>query len=388
LAESLQFHSNALNKNNASGDESESDPDEQLNNNNNKDLECKHKCTQLCHPGPCAMCETMVTRSCKCGRNKFQIKCSSLKKPKCELVCNKDLNCGLHKCLRTCHSGACLPCDVDIDQKCFSHGTPRTVKCGSNLTSQIFSNDEEEGEKRIQLYKCSNDCDKSLKCGNHKCEMQCHNGECPSCHLLPSNLQNCPCGQTKMREILLTQKIIRTNCLDPVPTCGKVCGKLLHQHNDETTIDHVCQMKCHTGDCGSCQKIVKVKCRCGKETHEVECHLAHDEDALILCDRRCKKKKSCGRHICNELCCDEQTEHICMLACNRPLDCGIHKCEQLCHRSTMPCQRCLIASFEERICECGATVEYPPIRCGQKPKECNQICSRQHDCDHQVTHNW
>lgn len=29
-------------------------------------LECKHKCTDICHPGPCHPCEALVNRTCNC----------------------------------------------------------------------------------------------------------------------------------------------------------------------------------------------------------------------------------------------------------------------------------------------------------------------------------
>ncbi len=84
------------------------------------------------------------------------------------------------------------------------------------------------------------------------------------------------------------------------------------------------------------------------------------------------------------MCCNDQ-DHICMQICNRMLNCGLHNCEELCHKNL--CKRCLVASFDERVCDCGHTVQYPPIRCGTKPLECSQVCARQHNCEHPVTHN-
>lgn len=78
--------------------------------------ECKHKCLVSCHPGPCQPCDALVTRSCNCGKNKFQVKCSSTKIPICNIVCEKKLNCQLHTCTTICHSGECKLCDIDIKQ--------------------------------------------------------------------------------------------------------------------------------------------------------------------------------------------------------------------------------------------------------------------------------
>lgn len=46
-----------------------------------------------------------------------------------------------------------------------------------------------------------------------------------------------------------------------------------------------------------------------------------------------------------------------------------------------------ILSFDERVCDCGKTVQYPPIRCGTKPLDCPNQCARQHDCLHPINHN-
>jgi hypothetical protein len=56
---------------------------------------------------------------------------------------------------------------------------------------------------------------------------------------------------------------------------------------------------------------VEQKCRCGASARTVACHIAvrkgNDEDkledsdkVLFLCDRKCGKKKNCGRHRCSE----------------------------------------------------------------------------------------
>lgn len=33
---------------------------------------CRHKCQQLCHPGPCPPCAAMVTRTCPCGKERYR----------------------------------------------------------------------------------------------------------------------------------------------------------------------------------------------------------------------------------------------------------------------------------------------------------------------------
>ena len=337
-----------------------------LNNTNKVDeeliMDCKHKCVQLCHPGPCAPCEAMVTRSCNCGKVQFQVKCNSTKKPFCDKKCSNLLDCKLHECSQVCHAGQCEPCDVTIEQTCYSHLSKRMAKCGS-----------------APKYNCAEKCRKTLNCSKHECAEMCHDGPCPPCALLPSKLTHCPCGRTPMRELLIKNKLIRTQCTDAIPTCEHVCARLLHEHDKMV---HTCESKCHTGECPQCTRIIEIKCRCGRESEHIECHKASTIEKR--CTRRCHKKKSCGRHQCNEQCCDD-TDHTCIQLCNKMLNCGLHRCEDLCHKG--PCQRCLIASFDERICECGSTVQYPPIRCGAQPLECNKPCSREHNCLHPVNHS-
>ncbi|EPY82766.1 transcriptional repressor NF-X1 [Camelus ferus] len=107
-------------------------------------------------------------------------------------------------------------------------------------------------------------------------------------------------------------------------------------------------------------------------------------DATFMCDKRCNKKRLCGRHKCNEICCVDK-EHKCPLICGRKLRCGLHRCEEPCHRGN--CQTCWQASFDELTCHCGASVIYPPIPCGTRPPECTQTCARVHECDHPVYHS-
>lgn len=65
---------------------------------------------------------------------------------------------------------------------------------------------------------------RKLDCGNHTCEQVCHRGNCDTCPLLPSNLTYCPCGAKQLCEL---SDETRTSCLDPIPTCGAICNKVL-----------------------------------------------------------------------------------------------------------------------------------------------------------------
>lgn len=65
---------------------------------------------------------------------------------------------------------------------------------------------------------------RTLLCGNHECDLICHAGDCKTCETLPEVVTHCPCGATPLSE---QTKTTRLSCLDPVPTCEKICNKPL-----------------------------------------------------------------------------------------------------------------------------------------------------------------
>ncbi|XP_076278837.1 nuclear transcription factor, X-box binding stc [Lasioglossum baleicum] len=321
---------------------------------------CPHKCTLLCHPGSCPQCVAMVTRYCGCGKTSQTVQCSAHKLLLCDDTCDKDLNCGMHKCEKKCHHGECPSCEKTVEQECYCGKDKRKITCQSNISL---------------TYSCKSVCGKLLDCGNHTCTKLCHPGVCDPCSLTPEKVTTCCCGQTPLTEKRLT-------CLDPIPVCDKVCSKSLKcgQPNNP----HICKATCHEGDCPICDLTTDVKCRCGNMDREIACMdlISKADDAR--CEKRCTKKRSCGKHKCNQLCCIE-VEHVCPLMCSKTLSCGRHKCEQTCHKGR--CQPCWRSSFEELYCECGAAVIYPPVPCGTRRPVCDRSCSRQHSCGHEVFHN-
>ncbi|MEE6465412.1 hypothetical protein FKM82_006549 [Ascaphus truei] len=148
---------------------------------------------------------------------------------------------------------------------------------------------------------------------------------------------------------------------------------------------HTCENLCHEGECGTCSRTSNIACRCGFKTKEVPCALIQTQgDFTFICDKRCNKKRLCGRHKCNEICCVEK-EHKCSLICGHKLNCGLHRCDQVCHRGN--CQNCWQTSFDELACYCGESVIFPPVPCGTRPPECKNSCTREHECDHPVFHS-
>ncbi|XP_046479756.1 protein shuttle craft isoform X1 [Neodiprion pinetum] len=321
---------------------------------------CVHKCNLLCHPGPCPPCVAMVTKHCGCGRTSQTLKCSTGTPLVCSATCEKLLNCITHTCERKCHHGDCGDCEKLIHQECYCGKNCRDVACVADV---------------VASYSCESICNKLLECGNHNCKALCHPGLCEPCVLRPEAVSHCCCGQT-----LLTEP--RNSCLDEIPVCEKKCCKRLKC--GQPSNPHMCKSNCHQGECPECELTTKVKCRCGNMDKEIPCKELTTKADDARCQKRCIKKRSCGRHKCNQMCCID-IEHICPLPCTHSLSCGRHKCEQTCHKGR--CQPCWRSSFEELYCECGAAVIYPPVPCGTRRPTCDRPCSRQHVCDHPVLHN-
>ncbi|KAH9505089.1 Transcriptional repressor NF-X1 [Bulinus truncatus] len=329
--------------------------------------DCKHPCTILCHPGPCPPCCATVWITCNCEKLKKNVRCSKSSKFQCDQVCGKELNCGIHNCTVVCHSGSCQPCQVEKIQECLCKKTSCKVLCG---TKDFFQRD----------YLCEQICGRMLDCGNHTCKEVCHSGDCKTCELLPKNLSTCCCGKTSLSSLGCPE---RQSCLDPIPTCTSQCNKLLPCGS--ASEPHFCEKLCHADDCGPCVKVRQLRCQCDSTEKQMPCGVAFtfNEKNPFKCQRRCGRKKTCGRHKCSDNCCVKDF-HICEIVCGQKLSCGLHRCEELCHRGN--CKRCLQASFEELTCHCGTEVIEPPVPCGTKPPECQKLCTRQHNCQHPVRH--
>ncbi|KAJ4450805.1 hypothetical protein ANN_02235 [Periplaneta americana] len=352
--------------------------------------DCTHRCTLLCHAGPCPPCASQVSRSCGCGKKMQIVKCGSDQPLLCGAECGKALSCGVHQCNKKCHIGNCSECQELITQVCYCGKVTREVPCTQESSV-------------LKYFSCEGSCEKKLSCGNHHCNLKCHSGPCPDCEFTPEKVTHCPCGKTS-----LAGHQVRISCLDPIPTCDQKCNRelpcgqpnyikvndiivprkksiLLRLRTSQNSEDrHTCQLDCHIGPCPACPLTTMVKCRCGNMDREIPCEELTEKATDARCEKRCTKKRSCGKHKCNQFCCIDQ-DHICPLPCNHQLSCGQHRCEETCHRGH--CPPCWRTSFDELYCECGASVLYPPVPCGTRRPECTKPCSRPHSCEHPALHN-
>ncbi|CAH2106663.1 unnamed protein product [Euphydryas editha] len=325
---------------------------------------CPHPCTLLCHPGPCPPCQATVMKKCGCGTETRSVMCSSKLAQVCGRQCNRNLECGVHSCTKDCHEGPCGPCEKVVTQVCHCPAAKtRSVACTAESGS-------------CASWSCAAACGRVLACGAHVCRAPCHAPPCAPCPLRPDNVPACPCGNTRI------SKDQRKSCTDPIPLCGNICAKPLPcgPPGDK----HFCKENCHEGACRVCPDTTLLQCRCGHSSREVPCADLPDMLNNVLCQRKCNKKLSCGRHRCRTACCDAQS-HRCAVVCGRTLSCQLHRCEEFCH--TGHCAPCPRVSFSELRCECGAEVVLPPVRCGTKPPACSAPCRRARACGHAPHHS-
>ncbi|XP_023953181.2 protein shuttle craft [Bicyclus anynana] len=330
----------------------------------NRARNCPHPCTLLCHPGPCPPCQATVNKQCGCGAENRSVLCSSKLAQVCGRECKRTLECGVHCCTKDCHEGPCDPCTEIVTQVCHCPAAKsRSVPCAAETGS-------------CSTWSCESSCGRVLSCGAHVCRSPCHAPPCPPCPLRPDNVPACPCGRTRI------SKEQRKLCTDPIPLCGNICTKPLScgPAGDK----HFCKENCHEGVCRVCPDKTLLQCRCGHSSREVPCAELPDMLNNVLCQRKCNKKLSCGRHRCRTVCCDAQS-HRCAVVCARTLSCQLHRCEEFCH--TGHCAPCPRVSFDELRCECGAEVLLPPVRCGSKPPPCNSPCGRTRACGHAPHHS-
>ncbi|KAL7981781.1 hypothetical protein Chor_000838, partial [Crotalus horridus] len=166
-----------------------------------------HVCEQICHGGSCGECPRSGKRSCPCGKSKFSLPCTE-DVPTCGDSCDKDLECGIHRCSQRCHRGACEICRQEVEKQC---------RCGKHMKQMPCH----------KPYLCDTKCTKIRDCQKHQCKRKCCPGNCP------------PCDQ--------------------------VCGRMLGCRN------HKCPSVCHRGSCYPCPETVDVKCNCGKTVTKVPC---------------------------------------------------------------------------------------------------------------------
>ncbi|KAL1318296.1 hypothetical protein HN51_070567 [Arachis hypogaea] len=137
-----------------------------------KKLRCgQHACESLCHSGHCPPClETIFTDlTCACGRTSIPppLPCGT-PPPSCQLPCSVPQPCG-HIALHSCHFGDCPPCSVPVAKECIGgHVVLRNIPCGSK---DIRCNKLCGKTRQCGLHACGRTCHPP-PCDNLSCGVQ------------------------------------------------------------------------------------------------------------------------------------------------------------------------------------------------------------------------
>ncbi|KAF9425136.1 FKBP12-associated protein [Podila epigama] len=141
---------------------------------------CRYTCTRTrscghasltthpCHPDsePCPPCIMLVPKQCMCRKSKMPNVPCYKSNPSCGKVCGKKLDCGLHNCIKSCHSGECtMPPNDTCTQACPKSRTSCGHKCGVSCHGQTPCPEDQP---------CTVMIPSSCKCGNLTMEAPCN----------------------------------------------------------------------------------------------------------------------------------------------------------------------------------------------------------------------
>lgn len=155
----------------------------------------------------CCACQNISTNEprdyiCFCGKEKNPQYNRSDVAHSCGNVCAKSDNC-IHSCTLLCHPGPCPPCHALVTRKCGCGRLEKSLQC--------CQKDD---------VRCDQSCDKMLNCSTHRCEKNCHFGECGDCDKEVEH--TCFCAREN-RTLLCSLE----NNRDTKYSCEKVCDKPL-----------------------------------------------------------------------------------------------------------------------------------------------------------------
>ncbi|KAL3512112.1 hypothetical protein ACH5RR_024829 [Cinchona calisaya] len=185
-----------------------------------KKLRCgQHSCHSFCHSGHCPPClDTIFTDlACACGRTSIPppLSCGT-PPPSCQHPCSVPQPCG-HPSTHSCHFGDCPPCTIPIAKECSGgHVVLRNIPCGSK---DIRCNKLCGKTRQCGLHACARTCHPSpcdnstgtsigtrASCGQacgaprrdcrHTCTALCHpSASCPDVRCEFPVAISCSCGR-------------------------------------------------------------------------------------------------------------------------------------------------------------------------------------------------
>jgi transcriptional repressor NF-X1 len=377
----------------------------------NQALSCgNHKCTRLCHEGPCDGCKTSVEKfpgtTCSCGSStglSNSVRTSCLDPiPKCTKICGKPRSSCGHPCNVTCcassktKDGFCdslsSPCTTLVlsDCRCLL-SSPIQVTCDAARNGETRCDRVCKAQMSCLRHKCNVQCCPSFQeshicmqtCNRpltetckkgHKCDLPCHPNKCPPCLRLIREPLTCYCGK---EQISMGPYI----CSHPQPSCSQVCGKAA-----ANGCSHGCSLTCHSGECPPCVEIIDRECTGGHKNRvkNVKCGQKN-----VSCGEKCGKKLPGCDHFCMKIChlgeCQDGPTPQCNQICGKVIpgvSCSVHGCQQNCHPNS-DCVQTGQCTFKILgTCECGLIQK--SVNCGISTGEnqvlipCDSNCAKKH----------
>lgn len=201
---------------------------------------------------PCPPCRVPLPIQCLGLHEVGHFACSEIRPYSCGRPCGRQLTCGNHTCVLTCHKVT---------------GTTDGTIAGDNCSQ------------------CEEPCNKPRPGGcTHTCPLlKCHPGDCPQCSQMIR--MRCHCQIVVLHIDCSKLTLCDEKTKNTLRSCGGQCPKKL-------TCGHLCGVVCHAGSCpmdNKCQKKVTLKCDCKRMKKEFVCKDVRKK--TLDCDQTCKEEQ-------------------------------------------------------------------------------------------------
>lgn len=179
---------------------------------------------------------------------------------------------------------------------------------------------------------CPLPCNRTLTCGQHKCEQTCHKGHCQPCWHTSFDELYCECGYSVIYPPV--------SCGTRPPLCKQPCSR-------PRSCDHDVFHNCHTGPCPPCTILCTRWCYGKHEQRStIQCH-----QESFSCGYACGLDMPCGKHKCNQPCHVGTCKSTCSQPCLEPRPLCGHPCNLPCH--VPPCRESICKQVVTVTCQCG-----------------------------------
>lgn len=300
----------------------------------------------------CLSVRSIQCRLCLHSNTLYSCFCGSVAEPRpprlatphsCASQCTRTRTCS-HVCPLSCHPGPCPPCQVTTQKPCFCGKKTLSFRCG-NLV-----------QNRASALSCEQVCNKLLDCGNHRCEIACHDGPCVPCQV--TTVSKCYCGKEE-KELRCGEgeekvSIVREDGREEKWTgrfqCENECNRYVSTQRVAIYLDiltrnnspfdcgiHRCAKLCHVpsptpAPCPRSPSLIRT-CPCGR-------HTLDSSSSAFFSPNTKLERSSCSDPI-----------PTCSSTCSKPLEGCSHLCASKCH--TGPCPPCFVKLV--RPCRCGSS---------------------------------